>query len=127
MGKNVKQPGLVATGKLEIWTTAQQPIILDAPAAEGYVLGRSDTNSHYLPDVDLAACDALNKGVSRRHAALVAFQGIIHIIDLNSVNGTFVNGERLPANEPYALTAGDQIQLGTLSIRLVQKNEQVSI
>lgn len=119
----MKQTGIAATGKLEIWTTAQQPIVLDAPAAEGYILGRSDANSQYLPDVDLAECDALNKGVSRRHAAIVAFQGIVHIIDLNSVNGTFLNGQRLPANEPHALSADDQISLGTLPLKLVQKGE----
>ncbi len=115
------KPGITAAGKIEIWADNGQHLVLDAPVAEGYILGRSDSNSQYIPDIDLAESDALNKGVSRRHAALIVFHGVIHVVDLNSVNGTFLNGERLPSNEPYVLSTDDQLRLGTLAIKLAQK------
>lgn len=90
---------------------------LDAPGTEGYVIGRSDAKSSYIPDVDLAECDALEKGVSRRHAALVRFkESTACLLDLDSSNGTFLNGDRLKPNQPYPLNDGDQIRLGTLTL-----------
>ncbi len=53
-------------------------------------------------------------GISRRHARLIRRDdGTVHIQDLESRNGTFVNGERI---EMYALRDGDKIQIGTISI-----------
>src|SRR5215213_3810885 len=50
-------------------------IQLEAPQNEGYVLGRSEDGSDYKPDIDFARFGARERGVSRRHAALVRFQG----------------------------------------------------
>lgn len=92
----------------------------DTPSAQGYVLGRSDENSEFVPDVDLANYGARAKGVSRRHAALVRYHGQLHIIDLNSVNGTFLNGSRILSDNPHPLAAGDEIKFGTLSMKLAR-------
>jgi pSer/pThr/pTyr-binding forkhead associated (FHA) protein len=86
----------------------------------GYVLGRSDENSPYVPDIDLAGLDALAYGVSRRHAALVLFRGGLHVVDLHSVNGTYVNEQRLRPEEPHVLHANDQLRLGTLNLSLIK-------
>lgn len=91
---------------------------LDLPAVEGYILGRSDSQSIPPPDIDLAQHNARERGVSRRHAAIVYFQGGIHILDLDSVNGTFVNNRRLPPESPYNLTNGDRVTLGDLEMLL---------
>ncbi len=91
-----------------------------SPGAEGYILGRSDEKSAYEPDIDLAAFAALDKGVSRRHAALVAYRDAVHIVDLASVNGTFINQERLAPNRPYPLHEGDDLRLGTLNLTLIK-------
>ena len=40
-------------------------------------------------------------------------QGKLYIYDLNSRNGTFVNGRRI-VSEEKEITAGDEIQLGNL-------------
>ncbi|HSC87503.1 MAG TPA: GGDEF domain-containing protein [Polyangiaceae bacterium] len=48
-------------------------------------------------------------GVSRRHARLVRHSGRYAVEDLNSANGTFVQGERILR---HVLEDGDQIQLG---------------
>ncbi|HLU11774.1 MAG TPA: FHA domain-containing protein [Oceanobacillus sp.] len=91
---------------------------LDTPTVQGYILGRSDEHSDFAPDVDLANYGARDKGVSRRHAALVRYHGRLHILDLNSVNGTFLNGTRLLSDNPYPVSAGDEIRIGTLNLRI---------
>lgn len=47
--------------------------------------------------------------VSRRHARLVARDGVLVLTDLGSTNGTMVNGHRV---SQVALGAGDRIELG---------------
>jgi pSer/pThr/pTyr-binding forkhead associated (FHA) protein len=91
---------------------------LIAPAEEGYILGRSDSNSSYEPDIDLMAQGAQERGVSRRHAALVRHRGLVHVVDLDSVNGTFLNGKRLSPHIPYPLNAGDRLSLANLEITI---------
>lgn len=68
------------------------------------VIGRADTADIMLPD----------DGISRKHAQINIFpNGKIMISDLNSTNGTFVNGEKVDEKE---LTDGDKIQLGSALI-----------
>ncbi|HEX2908732.1 MAG TPA: FHA domain-containing protein [Phototrophicaceae bacterium] len=103
---------------LQINNEAGNEFEIDISAVAGYIIGRSDSKSSYIPDIDLAAFHALEKGVSRRHAALVRHQGTLHVLDLSSVNGTFLNGERLASEVPYPLTAGDKLLLGNLSLNV---------
>jgi len=70
----------------------------------GNRLGRSIDNGVQLPD----------PGVSRRHATAVTdATGEVWLTDLDSTNGTFVNGERLPAHAPCRLDDGDRIRFGS--------------
>lgn len=57
-------------------------------------------------------CDVLlpDPEVSRRHAALMELEGEPAIEDLDSMNGTFVNGVRIEV--PTVLREGDSVQLG---------------
>jgi len=89
---------------------------IDVQMIEGYVIGRADESVRYVPDIDLSHYDSREKGVSRRHAALVSYQGIPHVIDLFSVNGTYLNGKRLPPDQPYALAQFNELRLGTLDV-----------
>lgn len=47
--------------------------------------------------------------VSRIHARLNRMEGKYYVKDLNSKNGTFVNGERLQPQEQFEIQAGDRI------------------
>jgi two-component system, cell cycle response regulator len=70
----------------------------------GTSLGRSVENSLQLNDIT----------VSRRHALVsIDSRGVIRIKDDGSTNGTFLNGQRIPAHSPRPLDDGDRIQLGT--------------
>lgn len=51
-----------------------------------------------------------NDGLSREHAKIVVTDdGQVSVLDLNSTNGTYVNGERI---ELASLREGDELQLG---------------
>ena len=53
-------------------------------------------------------------GVSRRHAVLeLTVEGAVQIVDLDSRNGTFVNGQPIPRE---TLRDGDRIQIGGMTI-----------
>ena len=64
-----------------------------------------------LNEVDVWVEDAR---ISRIHARMDYQNGQIVIVDMNSINGTYRNGERLKAGEPYNLHAGDIIKLADL-------------
>lgn len=115
-----KNKRLAASGyyALEIVDPQQAIQEIVAPGMTGYVLGRSDPRSSYKPDVDLADFKALELGVSRRHAALVNHQDAVCVLDLESVNGTYLNGERLQSDKPYPLHEDDELRLGSLNLVL---------
>ena len=53
-----------------------------------------------------------DSSVSRIHARLLVSEGGIHVLDLNSRNGTIVNGRKLSPNESAAIREGDLVQFG---------------
>lgn len=55
-------------------------------------------------------CDVCPKdrGVSRNHAELIYHDGILKVFDLESTNGTFVNGKRVKESE---LHVGDMLEI----------------
>jgi len=110
--------GIPLHGKLviQIGSQAADSLTLHLSETESWVIGRSDSKSSYLPDIDLARYNALTRGVSRRHAALVRYRGGLHVVDLSSANGTFVNGERLQAETPCLLRSGDKLLLGNFNL-----------
>lgn len=107
---------------LQTLDTTPQSVQISLLTTDGFVFGRSDNRSSFVPDIDLAEFKALEKGVSRRHAALLRYQDRIHILDLASINGTFLNGKRLKPDIPYALTSGDQIGFGDLLLSIALEN-----
>lgn len=88
------------------------------PAAPQAVVGRADAVSNFFPDVDLTPHGALDTGVGRRHARLFVQGGALLVEDLDSTNGTFLNGARLAPRQPAPLGAGDELRLGNLALRV---------
>ncbi len=113
---------VAASGQLELRLSDTGQLVKQfaAPGVEGYILGRSDNGSSYIPDIDLAAHDALKHGISRRHAAIVRLRDGIYIVDLGSVNGTFLDDQRLQADKPYPLQSDIIIRLGSLNLALIK-------
>jgi pSer/pThr/pTyr-binding forkhead associated (FHA) protein len=77
-------------------------------------LGRAHDDSA----VDLSPYQADELGVSRQHAQLELGAGCVKIVDLNSTNGTFLNGLRLKPGEPRIVRDGDELHLGALKLYL---------
>jgi pSer/pThr/pTyr-binding forkhead associated (FHA) protein len=70
-------------------------------------IGRSRDNSIRLAD----------ERASRRHARVDLQQGTFVISDLDSANGTFVNGQRI---QRHALRSGDEIRIGDTQLGFSQ-------
>ena len=68
--------------------------------------------------VDLVDAGGNERGVSRRHALIKVEQAAVFLIDLNSRNGTFLNGHRLQPQFHHLLGDGDLIRLGGLELRV---------
>ncbi len=56
--------------------------------------------------------------MSGRHARFHLSNGTLHVTDLDSKNRTFVNDRALPPHEPTVLRPGDEIRLGTTTLRV---------
>lgn len=80
-----------------------------------FFLGRSEAGTP-LPLIDLTELGAFERGVSRRHAIIKAVEDKYVLIDNNSSNGTWLNGDRLLPNNPHVLPSKSLIQLGRLEL-----------
>lgn len=78
---------------------------------EVVLIGRYDEEQDLTPEVDLSADDA----VSRRHARIRRCGGQFCLQDLDSTNGTRLNGVWLTPETEFPLSAGDLIELGEAS------------
>lgn len=94
----------------------QMPEPLKVRLENTIVLGRIVEGDVQQPDVDLGVYGAEEFGVSRRHLSMHTEDNRLWITDLESGNGSFVNGERLKPNEPYPLAHGDTLQIGRLRL-----------
>jgi hypothetical protein len=79
------------------------------------VVGRGDGGT-MKPDIDLAIHNASDKGVSRLHLSLRfnVKHNTLSASDMNSANGSFINGQRLHPQEIRVLHHGDELRLGRM-------------
>lgn len=73
------------------------------------VLGRKDT--------DIVISDPM---VSKTHAAIQAVNGKLLLIDLNSTNGTFVDGVRIKQHE---IAVNDELVIGSTRLKILRINQ----
>ena len=91
---------------------------IEFPLTKEITFGRLDAASATFPDIDLTPDSGLEKGVSRRHAKITRKGNDLHLEDLGSVNGTFLNGKRLTPYLPHALKDRDEIRLSRILMRI---------
>jgi hypothetical protein len=71
-------------------------------------------------DIDLMTQESLEQiWCSRQHAVVMFERGMVVVEDLNSLNGTWVNGTRIAPKQPKQLKPGDVLQVGTVQMKLV--------
>ncbi len=78
------------------------------------IMGRYDGSGPSMPMLDMTPYGAYENGVSRIHAAIRRGEDTLTLVDLGSVNGTYLNGQRLSPNQPRVLRDGDEVRLGKL-------------
>lgn len=90
-------------------------VCLTADMRAPLILGRtiSPTPERVL---DLTDLNALAHGVSRRHCALQRRGDHLVVSDLGSINGTFLNDQKLMPFVEYVVAHGDRLILGTLHL-----------
>ena len=70
------------------------------------------------PDLDLRPFGGDGEAVSRRHALLHPGSEALLLMDLGSVNGTWISGERLDPHVPVSITKSTIISLSTMTFAI---------
>ena len=73
--------------------------------AGGISIGRSDENDVFLNDTTISA----------QHAKIYTYFNTPYIEDLNSTNGTFINGKQI---QKHLIKPGDVVQIGKLKLKI---------
>jgi len=108
---------------LIIWIKdAQAPIRLQVDKPQ-LTVGRSEPPGMNAPDIDFAPYNASAFGVSRRHAQIHWKDNTLSLMDMNSANNTFVNGEKLHPHEVRVVRDGDEVRFGRLVTRFAFHRE----
>ena len=82
-------------------------------------IGRADPVTGILPDIDLTPVDT-NRSVSRRHAKIIKTGNDYHALEeVGTVNGTYVNDQRIPTGVPVTIHDGDLIKIGLISMKAI--------
>lgn len=85
------------------------PLRLQLPDGKEYQCTRQTVSVGRSAECDIVFSSS--RTISRRHAEIYFREGVWYIRDTNSVNGTEVNGRKLPPMEECALDVGDRIRL----------------
>jgi len=114
---NIPIPDTLPESRVSLYILESGQII-PLVGREEYTLGRSAQGQPILPDIDLTPFKAYENGVSRLHASIKVGKQIF-ATDLGSVNGTLLNGKRIPPHQIQTLNHGDVITLGKLKIQVL--------
>ncbi|MFN0121989.1 MAG: protein kinase domain-containing protein [Blastocatellia bacterium] len=107
------------TARLVVVGTTEMDAQFSISSQGDSLIGRLDPTRGIHPEVDLSRYDPSAR-VSRRHARIFVQNNQYLIEDLNSSNGTFINGQtRLAPRQPQALSSGDEVRLGETRLRFV--------
>ncbi len=87
-----------------------------------FTMGRVSDEQIIMPDIDLTPYRAYEYGVSRLHAVLKKKKEKVTLMDLNSSNGTYVDGLRLDPELEVSLSHGCIISLGKLRLQFLLQN-----
>jgi pSer/pThr/pTyr-binding forkhead associated (FHA) protein len=87
--------------------------------SESYV-GRVDRVTGAVPDIDLSDEDP-KRFMSRRHAKIVKDDNQYALVEeIGTVNGTFLNNQRLATGSPVPLKNGDTLTFANITLTFYQ-------
>ncbi len=84
------------------------------PVTGDMIIGRQGESGGLRPDIDLRRFDDGTMGISRCHAMLFVQDRNLMIQDMDSTNGTYLQGERLAPNVAVPLRSNDRLRFGRL-------------
>jgi hypothetical protein len=87
----------------------------DVRTDDDFIIGRK-MGETLIKVVDLTPFNAYAMGISRQHVRIQRRENSYQVIDLGSTNGTWLNGERLPPDQPVPLPNPAQIQLAKMRL-----------
>jgi pSer/pThr/pTyr-binding forkhead associated (FHA) protein len=100
--------------RLVLHIEAPRKRFIQAALRESFIIGRMSEEDTAQPDIDLSDAGAKEAGVSRLHARISIREEMLFIEDLQSTNGTRINGVELEAGKSYRLTPSDEIEVGSM-------------
>ena len=92
------------------------------PKTKPVLVGRGTEQADPPINIDLTAFNATDFGVSRIHARFERAGTRLFVRDLNSTNGTWINGKRLTPMNVHEIYHGDKIEFGRLSAQFYIKS-----
>lgn len=109
--------GVVPEGAIAVYVEGGSiPVFVDSK--DEFVIGRKVGTTSDV-SLDLSASGGYHLGVSRRHAVIRRTEAGYELLDLGSVNGTWVNNERLAPHKPYPLATGSHLRFGSMRLFVV--------
>lgn len=115
--EDVIDRGMPRPWRISLWIVhKEQAEIVDLTGS--MTLGRNHRETNTFPDIDLGPYNAEELGVSRQHLLLKLDGDRIFVMDMDSANGTKLNGEWLTPNQVYPLRHGDELTLGNMAIKV---------
>ncbi len=131
-----------ATAKLELpfWLQLEDWIarfkVRTSKAMEGVLQlllieeGQLKQRCRMTPDMTITGgrdpeCDLVieSQSTSRFHADFIFSGQELFVVDRQSTNGTFVNGNRVPANKQISLEIGDRVRIGPAEVVIWDEDE----
>jgi len=92
------------------------PVHVDS--SEKVVIGRRAGTTSQIQEnlLDLSPLGGYGQGISRRHLVIQRSEQGYEILDLGSVNGTWLNDARLAPHKNYPLASGSHLRLGSMRL-----------
>jgi NAD(P)H-dependent FMN reductase len=122
-GASVPQPTM--SDEATLWMddlskmTGPRLVVTGAPIPlpkNDVLIGRVRPGVSPVPDIDLVPHGGDQMGVSRQHARMLRGPGGWVLEDLDSTNGTFLNGQQIPRGRQIRVRTGDIVRFGTLTL-----------
>jgi pSer/pThr/pTyr-binding forkhead associated (FHA) protein len=124
-GPRPQEGELTAPWRLLLQIENENRTTVGLPIGGRLNIGRTDSKGENSPDLDLTPYGAVQNGVSRLHASITYEDETLYIEDMQSTNGTRINGFQLIPGRKYRLRDGDELEFGRVraTLRLVRSSK----
>jgi len=99
-------------------STQDKDLMISTEIEPMMVIGRKASIRDYDVTIDLTDLNGAEAGVSRYHVMVLALDNHVHMKDIDSLNGSLLNGKRMTPSKEYIIDDGDIIALGNLELHV---------